>query len=89
MSSPPWMRQDLPCSFLQASLWGPCAFQSQRNDLRLGFFVQLQAGAARLKVRTSMPLLLIRFQNVLVGNQEILFLIYFLKKPLCKHFKTE
>lgn len=46
--------------FFQASLWGPCVFQSQGNDSRLDWFVKLQAGAAWLKVRTSVPLPLIR-----------------------------
>lgn len=71
VSSPPWMRQTWPYSFLQVSLWVQCVFQNQRNNLRLALFVQPQAGAARLKVRTSMPLLLIRCQNFLMGNWKI------------------
>lgn len=72
------INQVLPWSFFQASLWGLCVFQSQENNLMLDISVQLQAGVACLKVRTSVPLLLIRILKTFwwtTRNQNFEFII--------------
>ncbi|KAK2501329.1 hypothetical protein MC885_016510 [Smutsia gigantea] len=76
--------------FSLGQAWGPYVFQSQGNNLKLGSSVQLQAGAAWLKVRTfillirdgMLPQVLQQVNLPILTQEECLAALLTLKKPI-------